>query len=363
MLTRWEILFICVMTIPIMGHVVILPLMIDVAGRDTWISVLLSLPAALFFAFAIYKLRLAYPRLSGKEIAAKVLGKWMGKAFTALFVIYFLFLTVLSFAALIDHVYIMYLPETPHVALILWFMIFFIYAAVKGIKRIALTAGVLTFIGMITGHTVTLMDSTKKDWGELTPILEYGWSPVFWGALVLISIWVELFIILFAPIQNIKTKRTFLVWSIAIFIVSLTMNSTTTGVIMIFGLEQADNFLYPATEIVRIIELGFIDRFDTYAMILMTLGTYIRCSLFFRFVYELGVEPIDSKWLKRIAGGLFVLIVFFGTLFIAKEHYRLEATVNFYTYLIVLYPIPFLLLILSWMKRKKADRIQTEKVE
>lgn len=352
MLTKWETLFIIIMTIPIMGHVIILPLMIDVTGRDSWISVLLSLPAAFAFAYAIYKLRLNYPKQSASEIALNILGKSIGKIFVMLFIVYFLFLTVLSFSALVDLIYIVFLPETPRIALIIWFMLFFIYAAIKGIKRIALTAGVLTFISLITGHTVTLMDSAKKDWGELTPILEFGWSPVFLGTLILISIWVELFILLFIPLKNIKEKRTFLIWSIAILLNALTMNSTTTGVITIFGLEQADNFLYPATEIVRIIQLGFIDRFDTYAMILMTFGTYIRCSLFFRFTYDLGVAPFVSKWVKRIVGAILILIVFFGTLYISKEHYRLEETVNVYTYLILLYPVPFLLLFISWIKQK-----------
>lgn len=358
MLTKWETLFIITMTIPIMGHVIILPLMIDVAGRDTWLSILLSLPAAFTFVYVIYKLRLKYPDLEASGIASTLLGKWLGNAFNVLFVIYFIFLTILSFASLIDLVYIVYLPETPRLALILWFMIFFIYAAIKGIKRIALTAAVLTFIGVITGHTITLLDTPKKDWGELMPILEFGWSPVFWGTLIIISIWVELLIFLFIPIKNIKEKRMLLIWGVSIIITALTMNSTTTGVITIFGLGQADNFLYPATEIVRIISLGFIDRFDVYAVILMTFGVYIRCSLFFRFSYNLFTKPLNSKWVKRTWGAVLALIVLFGTIYISKEHYRIEEMINFYTYFIVLYPVPFVLLFISWINKRTNHKRQ-----
>ena len=353
MLTKWETLFLLIMTLPIMGHVVILPLMLDVAGKDAWISVLLSLPAAFAFAFAIYRLRLNHPKLNISEMLSLLLGKWFGRIVIVLFILYFLFLTILSFSALVDVVFIEFLPETPRIAIIIWFLIFFIYAATKGIKRIALTAGVLAFIGLITGHTVTLMDTPKKDWSELQPLLEFGWSPALWGSLILISIWIELLLLLCVPIKNIHEKRLFLLWIIGILLNALMMNSTTTGVTTIFGLGQADNFTYPAQEIVRIINLGFIDRFDIYGMILMTFGTYIRCSLYFRIAYEISVSQYSSKWMKRILFLIFVVLTFFGTLYLSKEHFRLMEAINIYTYMIVLFPIPFLLLFISRLKKKR----------
>ncbi|PWA06281.1 hypothetical protein DCC39_17590 [Pueribacillus theae] len=359
MLTKWETLFLIIMTLPIMGHVVILPLMLDVAGRDAWISVLLSLPAALAFAYAIYRLRLNHPDITISEMLTFLLGKWFGRIVIVLFIIYFLFLTILSFSSLVDVVFIDFLPETPRMAIIIWFLIFFIYAATKGIKRIALTAGVLAFIGLITGHTVTLMDTPKKDWSELQPLLEFGWSPALWGSLILISIWIKMLLLLCVPMKDVHEKRLFLLWVIGILLNALMMNSTTTGVITIFGLGQADNFTYPAQEIVRTINLGFIDRFDIYGMILMTFGSYIRCSLYFRIAYEMSISQSSSKWTKRILFSTFVVLTFFGTLYVSKEHFRIEGAIKVYTYMIVLFPLPFLLLFISQIKRKKQKQLES----
>lgn len=353
MLTKWETLFLIIMTLPIMGHVVILPLMIDVAGKDAWISILISLPVALVFAYIIYRIRLNHPDFNISELLHFLIGKWFGGIVILLFVLYFLFLTILSFAALVDMVFIEFLPETPRIALIIWFLLFFIFAGTKGIKRIALTAGVLTIIGMVTGHTVTILDTPKKDWSELLPILEFGWSPALLGALILISIWIELLLLLCLPIKNIYEKRIFLLWIIGILINVLTMASTTTGVITIFGLGQADNFEYPAQEIVRIINLGFIDRFDIYGMILMTFGVYIRCSLYFRIAYEISISQASSKWVKRTLFSGFIVIIFFGTLYLSKEHLRIKEAIIVYIYMIVLFPIPFLILFISQMKKKR----------
>lgn len=344
------------MTIPIMGHVVILPILIDVVGRDIWISIILSLPAAFIFAYVIYQLKLRYPKDSASELLRKILGKWGGRFFCVLFSGYFSFLMILTFASLIDLVFILFLPDTPLVAIIAWFWVFFLYAAAKGVKRIALTSAVLGFIGMTTGHTITLLDSSKKDWSHLLPILEFGWSPVILGTIILTSIWVELLLLLCLPMKNIKEKRFFFFWVIGIILNAIMVFSTATGTITIFGLSQAENFNYPATEIVRIISLGFIDRFDVYAMILMSFGTYIRCSLFFRIVYDFSVENMKSKWGKRLIFTFFAVLAFVGAFYLSKEHIRLDYGVIVYTYMVILYPIPFLLFTISQMKQKKTKQ-------
>lgn len=354
MISKWSTLFLIVMTLPIMGHVVILPLMLDVAGRDIIISILISLPAALIFAYTIFRLRLNHPDSSPDKMFADLLGKWGNRLFRLLFIAYFLFLTITSFASLVDFVYIGFFPDTPILALIIWFLIFFLYATAKGYKHIALTSGLLALIGIVTGHTLTLMDSKYKDWNEILPLLEFGWGPPFWGGLILTSIWIELSFLLFLPIKDIRQKRFFLMWLIGIVIVALTMFSTANGAITIFGLGQAENFTYPAQEIVRLINLGFIDRFDIYGMILMTFGVYIRCSLFFRIAYELSLPKDPSKWTKRIIFSLFAVVTFLCTLYLANEHFRIEKSVNIYAYMVILFPIPFVLLLISWRKKKKS---------
>ncbi|WP_079507567.1 endospore germination permease [Mesobacillus jeotgali] len=303
--------------------------------------------------FSIYRLRIHYPYTNISELLALLLGKWIGRISIFIFILYFSFLMVFSLASLIDLVAIVFLPDTPVIAILTWFWIFFIYAATKGIKRIALTASVLAFITMFTGHTVTVLDSGQKKWNNLLPILEFGWSPVFWGTLILVSIWIELLLLLCIPIKHIEQKRFFLIWVIGILLNALMMFSTTTGVITIFGLGQAENFVYPAAEIVRIVSLGFIDRFDVYALILMTFGTYIRCSLYFRIAYEISVSKASSEWGKRAIFTFLAAAGFFGALYLSNDHIRIGRAIDIYTYMVFLFPLPLFLLWISQTKRRK----------
>ncbi len=352
MITKWETLFLLILTLPIMGHVVILPLMIDVVGRDAWISILLSLPFAFLYALAIYYIKIKYGEKNIREVLHDILGKKLSVVLHVVLIIYFLFIIIISFSSFIDFVYILFLPETPQIALIIWFLIFFMYGASKGIKRIALTAGALAFIAMITGHLITILDTRFKDWGQLKPILEFGWNPVFAGTLIIMSIWVELILLLCLPLKTSKQRGIFLLWTIGILLNGLMMFSTTTGVITIFGLGQSENMLYPGQEIVRIINLQFLDRFDIYGMILNSFGTYIRCCLYFRLAYELSTTVKSSKLYKGTVYVVFAIVVTAFTIYLTGNHMRVEHSINLYVYMVFLYPLPFILLFISKFKKR-----------
>lgn len=358
MLTKWETFVLLFMSIPIMSHVVILPLLIDVAGRDAWISIFLSLPAAFIFAFAIFRLRLRYPNNNISEIVVNILGKWVGKGIIFVLILYFSFLMIFSFSNLVDLIYIVFLPDTPRNVTLIWFWVFVIYAASKGIKRIALTACVLTLVSMVIGPFISILATIQKDWKQLMPFIEYGWSPVMWGTLLLISVWMELLLLLCVPIKDIQAKRFFLYWVVGILLNALLMFSTTTGAITIFGLSQSDNFVYPAIETIRLINFGIIDRFDVYALIVMTFGSYIRCSLYLRIAYDMCVKKSTSTLGKRSVFIIFAIVAFIGSYFIAREHIRVEGAIIVYSYMIVLFPLPFFLLGMSRFKKRKADTLE-----
>ena len=356
MVEKWGTFCLIVMTLPIMGHVVILPLMLDVAGRDGWISVLAAMPLGILFAYAIYRLRLKYPVPDFIAAFGRSAGKWVSLPLKALLAVYMYLLCIVSLAALIDMIHIGFLPATPIWILVAWFAVFCLYAALKGIRAIALTAGILTILSMLTGHSVTLMANPNKEAGNLLPVLEFGLSAPLWGVAVLCSIWTELLFLLLVPINNIKEKRLFLLWTIGVLLNGLMMASTLTGSVLLFGMGQADEFMYPALEEVRIISLGFIDRFDIYGMMLMSYGCYIRTSLFLRLGYNL-IFPSrihSSFWGKA-------LLVLFGAgaaalaSFLANDHFKMMEMTMAYAWLVVLYPLPFVLLMLP--NRKKERRL------
>ena len=357
LLNRWESFFLILTTVPIMGHVIILPLMYDVTGRDSWISALLSFPIGLALVLCIHQLRRKYPEHRFSVLAEHLLGKLLGKGLVLLLVIYFLFLSALSAAALADMIHIAFLPETPAWALVIWFLLFCLYAARKGTKIIALTGMFIGLFALLTGHSISFIDMSEKDANNLLPFLEYGWTPVLWGTAVLISVWIELLFLLFLPLKNLHRERFLKFWIFGAVGICFTMLSTMTGTVMIFGMGQTDNFNYPALETVRILTLGFIDRFDIYGLILMSSGCYIRSSLFFRICYEqMAPRKTPNRWVKQVVfWGLGILINALSIL-IGQNFFRVKYFTILYTNAILLTPIPFLLLLISWIKEKTGSK-------
>lgn len=261
--------------------------------------------------------------------------------------VYFLFLSFHSLSLLVDMIHIGFLPDTRPIFLSIFFMIFCFYAALKGMKAIELTATVLAMFSLATGYMVTIAASEEKELLNLTPMLEYGFGPVLWGVPVLSSIWVELLLLLFLPMKDLKERRLLLFWNIGVLLNGLMMFSTMTGAVMVFGLGQADEFTYPALQTVRIISLGFLDRFDIYGITMMSIGCYLRVALYLRLAYQLLVPSGTVKKRREMLlfGALSLLVLALGV-YTANEHNRVLQTTYFYCWLILLYPLPFLLLAL-----------------
>src|SRR5699024_9472972 len=114
------------------------------------------------------------------------------------------------------------------------FLLLSMYAARKSIKAIALTAGILFFTVMFTGHSITFINFRDRDFHDLMPFLELGWTPVILGTILLSNVWIELLFLLITPVKTIKEKRLLLVWNFGIIANVIMMLSTLTGVIMTF---------------------------------------------------------------------------------------------------------------------------------
>ena len=355
MANKWQTFFLIVLTLPIMGHVVLLPLVIELAGRDSWLSALFSFPIGCLFVYGIYKLRLKYSKNSVHDSLIHLIGPVITKVTISLFFIYFLFLASLSLAAVIDMIHAAFLQVTPLIVLILVFLFLSMYGARKSVKGIALTAGILFFTVMLTGHSISFVNFPERDLFELLPFLENGWKPVWLGTILLSNTWIEALFLIVIPIENIREKRFLFVWGLGILANVIMMLSTMSGAIMTFGLGQAESFVYPALEVVRIINLNFIDRLDVYALILMTFGSYIRCSLFLRISYHQvsNLFNVAHKWIKLLIFILVSFLVGITAYYMSESRMRFESSLIVYAYTVILYPLPFVLLLIAWLRQSK----------
>lgn len=355
MVNKWQTFFLIILTLPIMGHVLLLPLVIDIAGRDAWISALLAFPVGVLFLIVIYGLRRLYLDKCSYTSFRTMLGSIFSIGIIILLGCYFIFLASITLGSMVDMVSTSFLPETPLWFLIISFLLLSIYGAAKNIKDIALIAGLLFFIVIISGHFLTFTNFPERELHDLLPVLEHGWTPVFWGTLLLSNVWIEFLFLLVISIKKPQEKRLLFIWFLGAAANVVMMFSTVTGVITSFGLGQAEDLVHPALEIIRIIDYDFIDRIDGYALVLMLLGSYIRVILFLRLSYD-NVKALvshDKKWVKWVIFSLLAFLIGILAYVMGETRMRVEYFLSVYAYSFVLYPLPFVMLVVAWLRKRK----------
>lgn len=325
------------------------------AGRDAWLSVLVSLPIALLIIMAIWRVKLQVQTAPFKQWMKEQFGPMISHSLVIVIGLYLFFLSCSSIAFLSDFIKINFYPDTPLIALIIFFYSGCLYAILKGTNIILRTAIILGISSLITGTSVTFMSTPMKDFRHLLPILEYGIKPVFWGTWLVLSMWTELLFLLIIPIKSEDHNKIFKLWFANIGLQTLMMITPIIGVITIFGLGFATSLTYPSEETLRNIHLYIVDRFDVYGLLLMTLGSYVRTILYFRLGWELLFPSKKDQQMVWTWKHLWMLLTFssFGVIawYLAKDHARIEQTITLYTMCGILSLLPILIWLMSWGKR------------
>ncbi len=352
MLRRRAAFFFLMLSLAVMVHVCLLYPLLKVAARDAWIATIFTLPTGFFVAYLTWKLMNINPEATLVETTNHLFGPFWAFFFHSIWLLYFFSIAALSIANLMSLLVGGFFEETPMWALGLAIIPLVIYGLSKGIKTIAWVAGVLTLTTLVTGHTITLGLTPERNFRNLLPIFEYGYTPTLIGAIFMSAAWTEICVLASLRFHRVETKGMLHILWFGVLANVIMMFSVTTGTISIFGFEAANDMSYPALYSVRMVSLGFIDRMDVYAVLSMTFGVFIRASLFLYAALQIIPKKITKKYnnLSIIIGGI---AVYLTSLFIYKDFLQFTQLMRYYFFTIFLWIIPIIYLIRNWMLKRK----------
>lgn len=132
-------LFLMFMTLSMTGHVLLVPAILALAGRDGWLSVMLAVPGGLMIAICLWQLERTFPGKTLVELCPQVTGYWPGRIISLLYIWYFLFVTALTLRALMDFMVTVFMPETPLLMIGIFFVLLCAYVVKAGIEVLART--------------------------------------------------------------------------------------------------------------------------------------------------------------------------------------------------------------------------------
>lgn len=346
------------LSIGIINHVFIIPVLLQTTHRDSWLSVIISAFPLLLLTGMIYFI--------AKQMKDKSIEMWIKEQFgSTLAVIFRMFLSMymftICFFTLTDTTNwakITFLSATPTAVTSLVLMALCLYTSINGFKTIATASGILLPFVILLGFFIMFANFQYKDYSQLLPILENGWDSIAKGVMYSCSGSFEIVIYLLLQPKLDKPAKGWQLMLLALVLIGLTLGPLI-GAITIFDPMEAERQRYPAYEEWRIATLGrYISQTDFFSIYQWLSGAFIRIAVALYFI----VDVWNIKKKKARIWTLAVLAVFLYSINLLgpNDMLFLQLLKNYYfpasfVFLILLVCILFILAYISSRKKVHPD--------
>jgi len=263
----------------LMHHFMLIPVLLDIAGRDSWISVVIAFPALLIWLCILYYIMI---KTEQKSITLLIKQRYGNLAYFIVVIPLLVFLLINSYIALkliSSWITILYLPKTPIIVIEGCLLIICTYCAYAGIASIAVISVflfpfVLLFELFLDGANIQFM---HINW--MKPMLQNGWSPIFKGSFFIAGGYIELLFLLLIQ-RHIKRRVKFWQLFLVGFLILLSSLFPLFYSISLFGPQLSENMRYPVYEQWRLLSIGkFIQHVDFLSVYQFMSASFIRIAL------------------------------------------------------------------------------------
>lgn len=324
-------------------------------NQDLWISILLSLPFQLALIAPVYYLWTKFPNQTIIQYSQVIVGR-AGKLIGFLYVCFFIHLTALLMVQFSYFFVIAVMPETPIAFFLISFMLVCAYAVRNGLEVITRLTEIFVPITIIAVIIILIFMFKTIDFKALLPIMENGFTPVFYGGLITASRSVEImyFAMLLPFLNNFqKIKSTILFTYVLIDINALLI---AIPIITIFGTVDAKIHLFPFFDAIKLVSIGdFWEHIEVIHMAVWLCGIVVQVSTLY-YLAALGIGQLfnlkDYKPLVLPLGTIIVSLAILIAPNIVEQMEFLNYKILIWYSLFFILVIPIPLLLLSLIRRK-----------
>nr|WP_259545415.1 endospore germination permease [Heyndrickxia oleronia] len=339
------------------NHVIVIPFLINAAGRDAWISVIIGYIFTLLFSLLLLYVTRKFQSVSIFEWISSTYSRLLSRTIAFLL---FIYLSITGFITLKETVLWInetFLFNTPVVVVSLFILTASIYISYGKINVIAICAGVVLPLVIILGLFVAIGTTPDKNYTLITPVLvENGWKEVFHGSLFAFGSAIEIILLIFLQ-HHVDRKLKFLHILLLITFLFILTVGPLLGSISTFGVEEAEKLRYPAFFQWRILGIGnYFNHLDFFSIYQWLSGAFIHISM---ILYMITL-PFDIKKKKQrfyIQAFICVIYLIVITLPISNE--------EFFTFLLRFYYIGsiffgvFITVFIAFLIKTSTNRVST----
>ncbi|XEC95547.1 endospore germination permease [Paenibacillus tarimensis] len=284
------------------------------AKQDAWLSGILGVGAGLLFGLIYTKLGTLYPDKNLAQYSEQILGKWVGKAVSILFLPFPFLLASLVLRNIGDFLTTYIMPETPIQFIHILMLIVVMMGIRLGIETIARAAEIIFPWFIILFLLLVIFVSPQIDAQKIQPVLEEGIKPVLHGALLLAAYpFMEYATFLFIiPYVNRpgKVGKAFFAGTImgGAVIVLLTALS-----ILVLGADHTARDIYPSYVLAQKINIGdFLQRIEAIIAGLWFISIFFKLSISFYAATFTLAQILNLKEYRMLVFPLGMMVVVFS---------------------------------------------------
>lgn len=326
------------------------------AGPAGWLAVAAGSLAALPAACLMLALYARHPGLTLVGISRQLLGPFLATLVglgLAAWGHLCLAVLVREFAGVF---LIPFMPETPLSAFLAVFAALLVYAAYQGMEAIVRTAQV--FVPFILLSLLVILGGLLPRFvaGRLLPLSGANWPGVGLGALYTFSAFAQgVAATTFLPLLRRPAEaRPALIWGFAV--AGLAFVLLTVAEIGVFSVPVLRQLAFPTLSAARLIRLGlFFERFEAGFMVVWFVLSFLKLAVFFFFTTATLAELLVLSNQKPLClpGGL---IVAFTAVFPENFSVVLRLVGHLYQYSWLVFLLPALLLLGSWIAERTRNQ-------
>jgi len=305
-----SLFFIILLSLGMMNHVMVIPMLLGASERDAWIVPILFFPILAIWLALVYFILKRISPLSLNVWLDRSVGRPLSWTIRILLSIVTLFMGITTLFDTVNWTNTTYLQATPMIVIAAMCLLVSGAVSVLGIGTLAITSGVLLPMVSLLGYFVSFSNQKYKEYTYLFPILEYGISPVWHGMLHVAGGLLELWIIL---VIHHRVKGQIRYWQLLLlgFLLTGLIIGPTIGAITEFGPIEAALQRDPAYEQWRLLKVGrFIEHVDFLSIFQWLSGAYVRIALSIYLCLELwNLQMLKPRLIATLLIGTFLLII------------------------------------------------------
>ncbi|MGM0880395.1 MAG: GerAB/ArcD/ProY family transporter [Bacillota bacterium] len=264
------------------------------AEQNAWIAAIVGWLLGLIVVGLYILLSRLFPNMTLIEYTEKVFGKWLGKLFSFLFVIFSFIGASAVLFYMGNFMTTQVMPETPIESFMILFAGIIVMGLRLGLEVLARAAEILFPWFLILFMVSTLLLIPEIDIQKIQPIIEIGIKPIMKGALSFVgtaSLPLIVFLMVFPAFVNHPKEagKAFFIGNLlgGVFVIIITFLS-----ISILGADFSERNMYPSYALAKKINIGdFIQRVEILMAGMWFMTIFFKTS-FYSYSFLKGLAQI-----------------------------------------------------------------------